>query len=105
MFPKEYVYNKGGRPVIYEKTEIAKTFLPKEQWWRIVNFDLGNSDNIIDWTHEREWRCPGNFEFELSEATILMARGFNRFCTWDAKRKESILGQVKGLVVLSDVLF
>ena len=54
MFPKDYVYSKGGRPVIYEQTDVAKGFLPKEEWWRIVCFDLSNADRMVDWSHERE---------------------------------------------------
>ncbi|WP_143521829.1 DUF2971 domain-containing protein [Pseudomonas sp. 2995-3] len=72
MFQKDYVYNKGGRPVLYENTKLAKEILPRDQWWRIVRFDLSNSDSIIDWTHEREWRTPNNFEFDISNATIIV---------------------------------
>ena len=59
-FPKEYVYRKGGRPVLYEKKEIAEQILPPKEWWRIVNFNLEDDQNLIDWTHEREWRVKGN---------------------------------------------
>ncbi|EEX92114.1 hypothetical protein VIA_002758 [Vibrio orientalis CIP 102891 = ATCC 33934] len=51
MFPKQKVYTSGGRPVIYDKTAEAKKYLPKSEWWRIVNFDLSNPNFIIDWTH------------------------------------------------------
>ncbi|WP_230370748.1 hypothetical protein [Paludibacterium denitrificans] len=51
-FPKDYAYAKGARPVIYDKTSEAKRFLPADQQWRIVNFDLSNEDSFIDWTHE-----------------------------------------------------
>ena len=60
MFPKRYVYNAGGRPVIYEDAEVAERMLPdKRDWWRIVKFDLSNKKKVVDWTHEREWRVPG----------------------------------------------
>lgn len=72
MFQKDYIYNKGGRPVLYEDTDFAKKILPEDQWWRIVRFDLSNSDSIIDWTHEREWRIPNNFKFDISKATIIV---------------------------------
>lgn len=72
MFQKDYIYNKGGRPVLYEDTDFAKGILPEDQWWRIVRFDLSNSDNIIDWTHEREWRIPNSFKFDISKVTIIV---------------------------------
>jgi hypothetical protein len=47
--------------------------LTPDEWWRIVNFDLSNDDNIVDWTHEREWRLTGDaFQFDISKATIIL---------------------------------
>lgn len=74
LFDKQYAYKKGARPVIYEKTDIAKTFLPPSEHWRIVNFNLESDSSIIDWTHEREWRVKGDFEFELSDVTIIVIK-------------------------------
>ena len=107
MFPKEYLYEKGGRPVLYEKTSVAKKILPKDEWWRIVNFDMSDEDNVIDWTHEREWRCPGDFKFDISQATLLFVKtsNYKSFLTWDGKQKSPVLDKVKSLVVLSDILY
>ena len=58
VFDKQYAFQLGARPVLYEKTEVAKKILPKEEHWRIVNLDLTNEQFFIDWTHEREWRWP-----------------------------------------------
>lgn len=74
MFSKQIVYQNGGRPVIYDKTEDAKKYLPEEQWWRIVNFDLSNMDSIVDWTHEREWRVKGDFKFEVNQVSLLFTK-------------------------------
>jgi len=74
MFSKFYVYQKGGRPVVYEKKETAKDFLPSSEYWRIVNYDLSNEDEIIDWTHEREWRVKNDFCFELDEVTVILPK-------------------------------
>ncbi|PWN12155.1 DUF2971 domain-containing protein [Bacillus thuringiensis] len=103
-FPKKYVFQKGGRPVLYEKKDIAKEILPPEEWWRIVNFDLDDEKNIIDWTHEREWRVKGDFEFDLKEATILLVHheAYKYFMT---STKEDILKQLGGVVVLRSVLY
>ena len=54
MFKKIDIFKKGGRPVIYDTTTEAKTYLPTDQWWRIESFDLKNIDRIVDWSHERE---------------------------------------------------
>jgi hypothetical protein len=107
MFPKAYVYQKGGRPVVYDKTADAKNYLPRTEWWRIVNFDL-NTDNIIDWTHEREWRLPGDFDFELAQVTVLLVnessyRTFVQKCR--SYEDKDLLTEIKGIVVLNTILF
>lgn len=108
MFPKPYVFERGGRPVIYEQVEKAKEILPEDEWWRIVRLDLNDPENIIDWTHEREWRVPGGFEFDLSEATIVLPSkvGYDRFlklCTEDDN--SDILNEIKGIVNLGAVFY
>jgi hypothetical protein len=70
-FDKQYAFRRGARPVIYEKTEVAKRFLPENEHWRIVNLDLERSE-IIDWTHEQEWRAPHNFDFDLAAAILVV---------------------------------
>jgi len=81
IFLKRYVYRKGGRPVLYENVEVAKSILPEEEWWRIVSFNLDDKQNIVDWTHEREWRVKGDFEFKLSAAYVLLgsAKDYKEF--------------------------
>jgi hypothetical protein len=71
-FLKDHIYKMGGRPVFYEETESAKKILPRSEWWRIVNFDLSDPDDINDWTHEREWRIPRKFSFEVDEALVVL---------------------------------
>lgn len=70
-FSKDYLFKKGARPVIYEKTDVAKAFLPQSEWWRIVRLDLSDESAFIDWTHEREWRLPDDLNFELKEVTLV----------------------------------
>jgi hypothetical protein len=48
VFTKEYLFLKGARPVIYEQTDVAKQFLPANEWWRIVRLDLSNQECFID---------------------------------------------------------
>ena len=107
-FDKRYIFRNGGRPVIYEKTNTAKSFLPEDEYWRIVKLDLENDDNIIDWTHEREWRIKGDFHFELSEVEILLSdqtslKKFNKYCK--EKNMENLLNEIKGIVVLKSLVF
>ncbi|USP15702.1 hypothetical protein [Vibrio gazogenes] len=108
MFPKSYVFRKGGRPVVYETTSKAKEILPEDEWWRIVRFDLNRDDQIIDWTHEREWRLPGNFKFDLSEATVLLPNkyGYDRFLKLcEEVDGVDIVSEIKGIVSLGAVFY
>jgi hypothetical protein len=107
-FSKNYIYQQGGRPVLYENSDVAKLFLPKSEYWRIVKFDLNNDKNIVDWTHEREWRIKGNLEFDLSEAEILMSneKSINHFYK---HCKDNNLGyifeNIKGIIVLKSLIY
>ena len=102
-FAKPYVYSKGGRPVIYERLETAKKFIDEDEWWRIVSFDLSDEDKIVDWTHEREWRVKGNFDFKLSEAYVLLTHSeqYKRFIK---DVSHDVIKGLGGIVVLDPVL-
>ena len=107
-FDKRYIFQKGGRPVIYEKTEVAKKFLPNDEYWRIVKLDLDNVDNIIDWTHEREWRIKGDFSFDLNEVEILLSdqdsvNKFYKYC--EKKDMLHIFKEIKGIITLKSLVF
>ena len=101
-FEKEYIFNKGGRPVLYETKDMAKQILPEKEWWRIVNYDLSNKDSIIDWTHEREWRIKDDFEFDITQAIIIMPQGCN-FVELREKFGDKILNQIKGVTMLDSI--
>lgn len=102
-FEKPYVFKKGGRPVIYEKKDIAKVMLPSEEWWRIVSYDLSSDTSIVDWTHEREWRAQGDFEFELSETFVYLpnSKVYKEFIK---KISPVTLAELRGIVVLTPVI-
>lgn len=77
---KRALYQYGGRPVIYasedilgerlrpnepgyeEGKEIYKNGLPKDYQYLWVRYEpIPNMDGyVVDWTHEREWRCRVN---------------------------------------------
>lgn len=108
-FSKRYLYLRGGRPVIYDKPEIAKTYLPDEnEWWRIVRYDLSNEADIVDWTHEREWRIPEDFEFEPKEALVLLPNpaAYQEFLGLCRGFKEvDLIAEVQGVTLLDSLLF
>jgi hypothetical protein len=107
VFSKTFVFCKGGRPVIYDKTDDAKNYLPATEHWRIVALDLSNSQGIIDWTHEREWRVPRCLDFELGDVTVLVngSAGYREFVTLArAVNGVDILGSIAGIVTLSSVI-
>ena len=107
-FNKMWIYRKGGRPVIYEQKEVMKNILPKEEHWRIVNYDLRDKEHIIDWTHEREWRVAGDIEFDYKDIEILVSsnmyyKKFIKYCI--DNNKLDILQEINGIVVLHTVFF
>ncbi len=107
-FSKEYIYQKGGRPVIYDRTKDAKSYLNEDNYWRIVNFDLSNKDNYIDWTHEREWRLPNNLDFELSAVEVLLhdEKGYKNFIRRCREiSSPDILYEIKSIIVMPSLIF
>lgn len=108
QFTKTSVFSKGGRPVIYENTATAKSFLPPNQWWRIVNFDLITTSAVVDWCHEREWRVPNELPFELKEVVVLLPnpsayRAFIERCL--SAGKPEFLTETSGIVQLGSVFY
>lgn len=73
-----------------------------------MNFDLSDEDSFVDWTHEREWRLPGNLAFSLDDCFVLLSRScdyeeFLTLCNEDEGPR--ILEEVKGIVTLEPILF
>jgi hypothetical protein len=106
LFPKRAIFIKGGRPVIYDKTNEAKDYLPESQWWRIVNLNLENKDSLIDWTHEREWRIKGDFEFNLSEVIVIVFTsklGKTFLKKYKEKFNSEAFNDLKGIISLGEI--
>ena len=103
-FDKRYAYSLvHGLLSMREKTEVAKRMLPEAEHWRIVNLGLDNEQAIVDWTHEREWRVPGDFCFDLQVTAVIVntTADYREFLTSaDAK----LLQQLTGLTVLRHAL-
>jgi len=68
-FRKSWVYERRGRPVIYQPNS-ELSLLPQESIWRHVEFDLSKP---VDYTWQREWRIKANeLKFSLSDAIVLV---------------------------------
>lgn len=105
-FQKRFIYQKGGRPVIYENTEVAKAMLPEKEYWRIVDLNLSDKDNYVDWTHEREWRVPDELQFEYKNIEVIVKNGIYyrklvKRCV-ERKRTDILLG-IHGIITLSSI--
>lgn len=107
-FQKSFIYKQGGRPVIYDNTDEAKSYLPQNERWRIVKLDLSNTDEVIDWTHEREWRVAEEIVFKYNQCEIIVPSSkyyqkFVKYCLENDRR--DILLKINGIIVMSSVYF
>lgn len=105
-FNKGTLYQKGARPVLYGNEDELRSLLSNSAHWRIVKHDLNSPDSIVDWTHEREWRHPGDLDFEYDQLEIILAdhNYYKKFATrcFDEHR-EDILKSVNGIIPLYSV--
>lgn len=102
-----FFYCRGGRPVFYGEVDHLKKILPTTEYWRIVSMDLNDPDRIIDWSHEREWRHPGDFEFDWSEIEVIVKDHtyFEKFINRCFKEDQTdILKRVHGITALDSVI-
>lgn len=107
-FNKIWIYKRGGRPVIYEEKDLMKDLLPEDEHWRIVNYNLKDVQHIIDWTHEREWRVPGDVDFEYKDIEILLSSNkyYKKFIEYCVQNKKlDMLQEINGIVVLNTIYF
>lgn len=107
-FHKDFIYQNNGRPVIYDDTNQAKEYLHKSDWWRIVRLDLSDENHMIDWTHEREWRVPGDLLFDYSRCEIIVPSPvyYHKFVEYCLKNnREEILLEIQGIVVMASVYY
>ncbi len=107
-FQKSFIYKKGGRPVIYDNTDSAKRYLPESEYWRIVKLDLSNKNNMVDWTHEREWRVPKSLEFKYSDCEVVLPshtyyKKFIEYCL--INNRTDILREIRGIINISSVYY
>lgn len=77
--------------------------MPKEEWWRIVSYNLDDKENIVDWTHEREWRVKGDFEFELSWVYILLGTTA-AYKEFKEKADGEIMNNIAGITAIAPMV-
>lgn len=74
MVDKKYVFQSGGRPVIYQPDSDFEK-LPEELRYRHVRFELDRPGIPVDLTWEREWRLHANELVLPPEATTVILPG------------------------------
>jgi len=68
-FRKQWLFDRGGLPVIYQPDSLMDNLLPKARW-RHVEFDLSKP---VDYTWQREWRIRAeSLTFEIEDAVALI---------------------------------
>ena len=71
MFDKSWVFDRGGRPVIYGP-DSDFGILSEELDWRHVRYEP-TAEPPIDWSWEREWRmCCAELPFSPKEAVVIV---------------------------------
>lgn len=76
---KKAVFEAGGRPVIY-LPDSEGTWIPDDEKWRHVRFEFNN----VDFTYEREWRAPGDFDLTTVPGLYVLV--------WSAPEAKQIYG-------------
>lgn len=99
-------FNKGARPVVYGLTQEMKELLPAEEHWRIVNMDLRDPNNIVDWSHEREWRVRGDYDFDYEQIDVIVGSEYSKqlFIEYYTANNPDLLTKIKSIIVLKNML-
>lgn len=80
LVSKKWLFEQGGRPVIYQPASEYKD-LQETHRWRHMTFELGDMGSITDFTWEREWRIQcDKLPFDNATAKIVV-----RDASWAAR--------------------
>lgn len=72
MFEKEWLFQLGARPVIYQSDE-EFDLLPESHRWRHVRYQPRSDASGVDFTWEREWRLPAEaLKFDPWSVTLVV---------------------------------
>jgi len=107
IFSKYYLFENDCRPVIYDRVEEGKSYIKESELYRLVSFDMIDRKNIIDWSHEREWRLAGDFTFKIDwTAVVLQTREDYREFIEKSKLPENVglLESICGIIVLDALI-
>lgn len=76
MVSKEWLFARGGRPVIYQ-TEQEFGDLPESHRWRHVLYELRQGFSYSDFAWEREWRVKCEYlDFDPSSVQVVVLNSF-----------------------------
>ena len=76
-FRKEWVFARGGLPVIYQPASMRMQ-IPESMRWRHCELDYAKG---IDFTWQREWRVPGErLEFTHDDDVIVVVKTEDEAC-------------------------
>jgi hypothetical protein len=90
VLSKQFVFDSGGRPVIY-LPDSEGHWIPAEEKWRQVRFEPPQ----VDFTHEREWRVAGDLDLKTAGGlyvVIWSASDARQLTTFDSPLSKRILG-------------
>lgn len=107
-FNKAHVFNAGGGPVFYIRKELwdkqewhphlktfATPFWPK---YRSKKLKEEHDFKTVDYSHEREWRVPHDFNFEYSDIQFVVVEKYEDMAKFPAELKNQI-GREKFLIM------
>lgn len=101
-FAKPRVFAAGGGPVYYVRADHwekqdwqphLKTFVTP--FWpeyrpEPLKADKFLSGKTVDYSHEREWRIPHDFTFELSQVTFIILKSYEDMAQFPKDLKDAI---------------
>ncbi len=105
-FQKIIIYSNGGRPVIYGDTQELKDILPEKEYWRIEDMKLTDQHNIVDWSHEREWRIKNELSFEYDQTEVIVpTREYYKALVscCEENNRIDILKGINGIITLDSI--
>lgn len=101
-FTKSHVFAAGGGPAFYVRADLYRKqtwdahlhtfvtpFMPPYAPKTKIEEGLPGG-KVIDYTHEREWRVPHDFRFELDQVAFVVVDSYNDVAAWPRDLKDAI---------------
>ena len=101
-FEKPKIFAAGGGPVYYVRAD----HYTKQQWdpdlrtfvtpfWPIyrsakLKYKTPLKERIVDYSHEREWRVPCDFKFELAQVKFVILPNYDEMAIFPKELKDAI---------------